>query len=168
MLWFAAAGLIVAGVALFVAAPFGGSFSWTRKTPKEFELERLEHERALAVQGLRELEFDREMGKLSDADYQSLRAGLETRALDAMAAIDKASAEERRAQPARLVPQARRDEPSVPAAPSIPRAPVTPIANARNIHYCAQCGTRTARDAKFCLECGTPVRGAGRATGWSD
>ena len=29
----------------------------------------LEHERALAVQGLRELEFDREMGKLSDADY---------------------------------------------------------------------------------------------------
>ncbi len=50
----------------------------------EIDAERLEHERGLAVQGLRELEFDREMGKLSDADYETLRAGLENRALVAM------------------------------------------------------------------------------------
>jgi len=166
VLWFAAAGLIVAGVALFVAAPFGGIFSATRKTTKELEHERLEHERALAVQGLRELEFDREMGKLSDADYESLRAGLEARALDAMAALEKISAAERRPSSARVA-QPRREEPAIPATPP-PLSRVTPIGSARNIHYCAQCGTRTARDAKFCLECGTPVRGAGRATGWSD
>ena len=34
---------------------------------------------ALAMQGLRELEFDREMGKLSEADYAALREGLMTR-----------------------------------------------------------------------------------------
>ena len=55
MLLFAAAGLIVAGVALFVAAPFGGIFSATRKSAKELERERLEHERALAVQGAGQL-----------------------------------------------------------------------------------------------------------------
>ena len=43
-----------------------------------------EHERGLAVQGLRELEFDRQTGKLSDADYESLHDALEQRALAAI------------------------------------------------------------------------------------
>ncbi len=38
---------------------------------------------------LRELEFDREMGKLSDADYDSMHKALEDRALTAMAAIER-------------------------------------------------------------------------------
>ena len=40
------------------------------------------------MQGLRELEFDREMGKLSDADYESMHKALEDRALTAMAAVE--------------------------------------------------------------------------------
>ena len=77
-----AAVLIVASVALFVAAPLGGGALATRRAGRDAaEAERLEHERALAMQGLRELEFDREMGKLSDADYASLHEGLMTRAL---------------------------------------------------------------------------------------
>ena len=71
-----AAVLIVASVALFVAAPLGGGLLATRRAGRDAaEAERLEHERALAMQGLRELEFDREMGKLSDADYAALREG---------------------------------------------------------------------------------------------
>src|SRR5229473_5536075 len=88
-----AAILIVAAVALFVAAPLSGGFPRRRgATSRELELERLEHERGLAVQGLRELEFDHEMGKLDDADYRELKATLEARALAAMGAIDRAKA----------------------------------------------------------------------------
>src|ERR1700735_1164360 len=82
--------MIVAGVALFVAAPLGiGLVGARAKSTGELQTERHEHERALAVQGLRALEFDREMGKLSDADYESMHKALEDRALTAMAAVEK-------------------------------------------------------------------------------
>src|SRR5579885_887930 len=70
-----AAVLIVASVALFVAAPLGGGLLTSRRIREAAEAERLEHERALAMQGLRELDFDREMGKLAAADYAALREG---------------------------------------------------------------------------------------------
>ncbi len=85
-----AAAMIVAGVALFVAAPLGiGLVGARAKSAGELQMERHEHERAMAVQGLRELEFDREMGKLSDADYDSMHKALEDRALTAMAAVER-------------------------------------------------------------------------------
>ncbi|MGC1677382.1 MAG: hypothetical protein WA740_07590, partial [Candidatus Binataceae bacterium] len=91
MIYFAAA-MIVAGVALFVAAPLAGGLLPSRRKrfdKDELDAIRLEHERGLAVQALRDLEFDREMGKLSDADYEALRATLENRALGAMQSIEQ-------------------------------------------------------------------------------
>src|SRR5260370_42457777 len=82
--------MIVASVALFVAAPLAGGLFRRRRVANELDLERLEHERGLAVQGLRELEFDHEMAKLDDADYPELKATLEARALAPMGAIDRA------------------------------------------------------------------------------
>ena len=168
MLWIAFF-LIVAGVALFVAAPLGGGImSGSGKTAAELERERLEHERALAVQGLRDLEFDFEMGKLSDVDCESLRSDLESRALKAMAAIEKLDSDAKasaKPQP-RLAPKpAPAPEPRV--SPPQPR-PVAAIGSARTLSFCPQCGIRAARDAKFCGECGSPLRGIGRSTGWSD
>jgi hypothetical protein len=84
-----AAILIVAGVTLFVAAPLTGESFWHRGVRGSTEAERLEHERELAMQSLRDLEFDREMGKLSDADYLVLKAPLEERALAAMDALGR-------------------------------------------------------------------------------
>jgi cytochrome c-type biogenesis protein CcmI len=84
-----AAILIVAGVALFVAAPLAGGSVWRRRSGAAQEIERIEHARELAMQGLRDLEFDREMGKLADADYAALKAPLEARALAAMEALGR-------------------------------------------------------------------------------
>jgi hypothetical protein len=81
-----AALLIVASVALFVAAPLGGGLLTSRRIRDAAEAERLEHELGLAMQGLRELDFDREMGKLSDDDCEALCERLMARALDARAA----------------------------------------------------------------------------------
>ena len=91
MVFYVATLLIVTGVALYVASPLMSGAPRLRrsKDPDELVTEHWEHEHALAVQGLRELEFDREMGKLADADYQSLRAALETRALESMTALEK-------------------------------------------------------------------------------
>ncbi|HXZ82412.1 MAG TPA: c-type cytochrome biogenesis protein CcmI [Acidimicrobiales bacterium] len=166
---FLAAIMIIAGVALFVAAPLAaGMYSVPRSGGADPELERLEHQRAFAVQGLRELEFDREMGKLSDADYETLRAGLENRALDAMGAIEKLRAESQKSAAARVAPlhiqPPVRPESAAPAAPA--RAPIAP-GSSKDV-FCPQCGMRMARNANFCGGCGAGLRPAGRATGWSD
>ena len=98
------------------------------------------------MQGLRELEFDREMGKLSESDYGSLHAALEQRALKAMAALEKF-----RADPARGKGSVRRIDSARSAA-------VAPRVASRNIHFCPQCGVRCPADSRFCRECGVRLR----------
>jgi cytochrome c-type biogenesis protein CcmI len=159
-----AAAMIIIGVALFVAAPLtGGFFPTRRKGETETERARLEHERGLAVQGLRELEFDREMGKLSDADYESLHAELERRALTAMAALEKSRDANRgraRTSQVRRIDSAR----SASAAARSVQAPTA----IRTINFCPQCGARSIADAKFCGECGASLRPRDRATGQAE
>ena len=157
--------MIVIGVALFVAAPLAGGFFPTRR-PREddSERERLEHQRGLAVQGLRELEFDREMGKLSDADYEALHAGLEFRALTAMAALEKLRGSGRAAPPAAPRSSVRRIDSARSATPSARPQTAPP----RDFNFCPECGVRAIADAKFCGECGTPLRPRDRATGRAD
>ena len=177
-----AAALIVGGVALFVAAPLGiGLVGARAKSMSELQVERYEHERALAVQGLRELEFDREMGKLSDADYESMHKALEDRALTAMAAVESIRVQANKAANAkkpsvtplapvpRRPPQPRRIDPiptlvvhAEPPRPPQP-SPPPPSSQSRKISFCPQCGTRAAIDSKFCAQCGIAIKQIGGA-----
>jgi hypothetical protein len=147
--------MLVAAVALFVAAPLTEGFLRRRRVgAKDLELERLEHERALAVQGLRELEFDHEMGKVDVADYQSLRGPLERRALAAMSALEPARLED---QATTLRLASRRARPAIAAA----------AAQIGHANFCPQCGVRAGATHNFCAECGaalaTAAFGATRA-----
>ncbi len=173
-----AAAMIVAGVALFVAAPLGiGLVGARAKSAGELQTERHEHERALAVQGLRELEFDREMGKLSDADYDSMHKALEDRALTAMAAVERIRGEADKGGNAkkgsvtplnapRPAPVPRRIDPVptlvVPREP--PPRPPQPVSQQQSPsashkpRFCPECGMRAAADSKFCAQCGIAIR----------
>jgi len=181
--FYVAAFLIVWGVALFVAAPLsGGLRARAKRTREEIELDHWEHEHALAVQGLRELEFDREMGKLSDADYASLKASLEGRALQAMSAIEKFKEQEHAVSMAAVTvrPKLReaaaiadeiaamsRPQPAIPIVSGLsgtapggsPRGATAEIAGGRRVRFCPQCGMRAPMAGNFCGECGTPLRG---------
>ena len=53
-------------------------------TPSEQALSATDIRRNAAVDALREIEFDRETGKLSDADYTALRATYTQRAVEVM------------------------------------------------------------------------------------
>jgi len=181
-LFILAAALIVAGVALFVAAPLGiGLIGARAKSPGELQAERHEHERALAVQGLHELEFDREMGKLSDADYDSMHKALEEQALTAMAAVENLRLQtDKAASPKNLsftpltqaarrpaAPPRRTDAvPTLVVRAELPRPPLS--SPSRQIRFCSQCGTRAAADAKFCAQCGVAIKPMGGATAWTE
>jgi hypothetical protein len=176
-------------VALFVAAPLGTGLVAARdRTADEAELRRLERERALAVQALRELEFDREMKKLSDADYAAMYQGLQNRALTAMTAIEKIRQKSRdEAQKLRDEEEKKAASVAAAARPSVggvrmvmaasrrdaptiftPRPEVPPASGSRRVRFCPQCGTRAAPDSNFCAECGIGLKATARATNWNE
>jgi hypothetical protein len=138
-----AAVLIVMGVALFVAAPLFESARQGRAGRGDPDRARLEHERALAVQALRELEFDREMRKLSDADCAELKQRLEARALRAMAALEKLDQRDA----ARAPSGGRRRVARIGAASQAPSP----------IRFCPACGAAVAGKINFCAECGAAL-----------
>jgi cytochrome c-type biogenesis protein CcmI len=179
-----AAALIVAGVALFVAAPLGIGLAGARaKSAGEIQVERDEHDRGLAVQGLGELEFDREMGKLSDADYESMHQALEERALTAMAAVENFHLQtDKAANPKKLSSAPLTQAPRRAAAPAR-RTGAVPTSVVRveppqpqqsspspsgKIRFCPQCGTRAAADSKFCAQCGVAIKPIGGAAAWTE
>jgi hypothetical protein len=103
----------------------------------------LEREKALTLRSIKELEFDRAMGKVSDKDFEDVSSRLRARALTIMADLERAPA----TPPA--APARRASRPASQAAPT-PSAPETVIAA-----FCAACGCKRDADAKFCKQCGT-------------
>ncbi len=144
MVYAIAAVLMVIGVSLFVASPLVGGFRMKRERSVDPELMRLEHERALALQGLRELEFDREMDKVSEDDCRELRRQLEDRALTAMAALEKLRGESRAAA-----------TPASAARPVLSKVARRPTPQAR---FCPGCGSKLASAANFCAGCGMALQ----------
>jgi hypothetical protein len=132
--------LIIIGVALFVAAPLFETVRGKRFGTANLDRARLEHEKALAVQALRELEFDREMHKLSDPDWAELKHTLEDRALRAMAALEKLD----QGAAARMVAGQKR----------VARIAETGQGASQAIKFCPSCGKPVVNNANFCAECG--------------
>jgi hypothetical protein len=93
--------------------------------------------RGVALAALKEIEFDRETGKLSDRDYEFLKQKYTVEALDALRAEDGPDPAELEAQVAARVSQMQGD--------------------ARGGSFCATCGNALSTDSRFCGACGGPV-----------
>jgi hypothetical protein len=85
------AGLLLIGaVAMFVAAPLFHPESEPHGTgEQEGQAARWEKQKADAYAAIKEAEFDRQMGKLTEEDYRILREKYEARALEALARLDR-------------------------------------------------------------------------------
>lgn len=93
--------------------------------------EALLRDKSLLLRSIKELEFDRATGKVSDADFREMNGRLRARALSLMEALERGSGPE----------QVTKVRPAAAAA-----APAPPA--------CASCGTLNDPDAKFCKHCG--------------
>jgi len=98
----------------------------------------LEREKLLALRAIKELEFDRAMGKLSESDWQEMSGRLRARAARLMRQLD-AGAGYREQIEQELAKRLGTTEAEAPAA----------------ARFCAACGTARDADARFCKNCGT-------------
>jgi hypothetical protein len=118
--------------------------------PSERVLAALEREKALVLRSIKELEFDRAMGKVSPKDFDEMAGRLRARALMLMKQIDAGGAGyremiERELQARLKTSGARRAGSSVPA---------TSGSEERALRACVSCGTANDHDAAFCKRCG--------------
>jgi hypothetical protein len=96
----------------------------------------LERDKTLTLRAIKELEFDRAMGKVSEADFAEMRDRLRARAVRLLSQLDGAALYRQ---------QIERDLQNqvASAAPAISR--------------CAACRTANDADARFCKNCGNAL-----------
>ena len=103
--------------------------------------------KGIALTALKEIEFDKETGKLSDADYEFLKGKYTAAALDALRhEPEKAASDDIEAMIAAKVRALRSASAAIPSDAS----PLPPGANLA----CTTCGPRPEPDAIFCSSCG--------------
>lgn len=105
---------------------------------------------AVALRALKEIEFDRATGKLSDSDYESLKAKYTAEALAAM-----------RGETGNV----KRETGHVAATPfPVSRVPC-PEHGARpekDAQFCSECGRRLGAAPGYCVRCGSALEGDAR------
>jgi rRNA maturation endonuclease Nob1 len=136
-------GLVVLGLVL---QPI---FRATRHRPHATEpVDPEETPKGIALTALKEIEFDRETGKLSDADYDFLKGKYTAAALDALKQeSEKGASDDVEAMVAAKVRALR----SAPAATS---SNTPSSSQSSEPASCGICGPRPEPDAIFCSSCG--------------
>jgi hypothetical protein len=118
----------------------------------------LEERKAAIYENLRDLQFEFRVGKLSDADYQQTKLGLQRELAGVLAEIDKIN---------QVHPQAAASKPALKTAPAqasktavaveaapLPAEPSQNGASAAAHHQCPHCGAQFPNAMRFCGECG--------------
>ncbi len=108
-----------------------------------------------AVEALREIEFDRATGKLSDDDYAALKAAYTRDAIAELRAARGTGARPEPAGAAGVATVAAADDAVEEALRAYrARRATRPAAVSGAAHACVACGPRPEADAAFCSSCG--------------
>lgn len=144
----------------------------TGPPPSERARTALEREKALVLRSIKELEFDRAMGKISPGDFDEMAGRLRARAMMLIRQVDEGATGYReiieKELGARLAGLAHAGDRAAAGAPPaeapVPEAP--PAGAGRSAAAlaaggaglsCPACGTGNDADAAFCKRCGTPL-----------
>ena len=151
--------------------------SFRRLTESERHLQRLSEKKEQILTAIKDLDFEHRAGKLSDADYEKVRADELSQVADIMARMEELGK--------KVTPEGERAA-SPPAETTPPGSPKPDETNERILevgcpschkanpphakfcHHCgsriqlsvpcSRCGAQLPHDAKFCTECGATVQ----------
>jgi len=114
-----------------------------------------------ALRAIKELEFDHQVGKISEEDYQRFNQRLSRQAIGLIQQLEKITPESAALEEELEAEIAKHRQAQAPArdlktpSPVAVRPPV--VAASGTTRFCTQCGTRLDANFKFCGNCGTPV-----------
>jgi hypothetical protein len=104
----------------------------------------LEREKLLTLRSIKELEFDRAMGRLSDEDFKEMAGRLRTRAAGLIGQLDAGAS--------------YRDQIEKDLAKRMGSTAAAPTSTPSD-QVCATCQTHNDHDARFCKACGRALSG---------
>jgi hypothetical protein len=136
------------GALTLVLSPLLSAIDQATDTPAKRKAAKLASEidaPSTAVDALREIEFDRETGKLSESDYADLKQRYTLEALAELRAADQGTGSATAA--ASVVPAAGASDTLDPVEAAIARARA-------DVRSCGVCGPRPEPDATYCSSCG--------------
>jgi hypothetical protein len=115
----------------------------------------LEREKMLVLRSIKEVEFDRAMGKISDADFSDVAGRLRARAAGLLRQLDADSSGYRVLIERELATRVGCAPMSPPSAKAEgPDSPSAPLGS------CTACGAANDADARFCKSCGARIEAA--------
>ena len=120
----------------------------------------LEREKQLTLRSIKELEFDRAMGRLSDEDWNEMSGRLRARAGRLMKQLDAGAGYREQIEKdldARLKGSRSEDSVSRPAENESVRQEAARSASLSGERLCSSCDTTNDPDARFCKGCGQPL-----------
>jgi hypothetical protein len=171
------AGIILLSITIFTAAVVGVA-AWRTFAPFSGAVDpdapqilggrtraALEREKALVLRSIKELEFDRAMGKVSEKDFAEMSARLRSRAAGLLRQLDAGTGyrEAIEKEVAKRLSAGSKDPAYAPksdahAGPKSDGHVGRVLGPAER--KCAACGTVVDSDARFCKHCGARVEAA--------
>jgi ribosomal protein L40E len=112
----------------------------------------LEREKALVLRTIKELEFDRAMGKVAEPDFNDMVARLRVRALGLMKQLDERPRTYRDA-----IEREMRHRLATRGVPALTEAAERAVEADAATLACESCGAANDHDARFCKRCGTKL-----------
>jgi hypothetical protein len=114
----------------------------------------LERDKLLTLRSIKELEFDRAMGKVSEADFVEMRDRLRARALRLMRQLEGSALYQQMIE--RDAQMAASGQPAADRELQVAGGPQQAAGSGRSAasSECESCGTVNDFDARFCKECG--------------
>ena len=141
-----AAGAAAAGFYRMLAPLATDDVTMFREPLTARSRETLMHEKTLVLRSIKELEFDKAMGKLSDKDFEEMGSRLRARAISLLKQLD----DEGTGYKDLIERELKTRMKTAPAAPIVePAAAAAPV--------CA-CGASNDADASFCKRCGSRLQ----------
>ena len=153
------AAIIVGGIIAFIAYPL---FTGSRDEPPEApdELDGLIAQRDAAYDAIRDLDFDFQLGKLSQSDYAELREKYKARAATALQQIDALGGNGPGAHIEEEVAQLRAAKRAAPPADDAIEREVARLRAGKSAPSnlrCSNCGTPYRAGDAFCAKCGNKL-----------
>ena len=146
-----ACALLLVGCGYYIGRPLLGQRG---RSSSNASARQLTERKEQLYASILELEFDRELGKLPEEDFQRMRGELETEALAVIHQLDQLnglasteSIEQRIEREVAALQEQVRSEPAPPQ--TAPKAPQPASAK-----FCGQCGTARSAQDRFCTQCG--------------